>query len=83
MAIRLGLGLGVVLILIVYGIGFRVLNLRVGVPGHVEVWLAFCIMLVLASVIEFIFVHIFLKAFSTHMKKTEREKIGTHSRVGL
>jgi hypothetical protein len=59
-AVRLGLGLVIVLILVVYGVGFRLLHNKVGVPGNVEVWVAFCTLFVLASLVEFVFVHILL-----------------------
>ena len=74
--VRLGIGLSVVLILVIYGIGFRVINLHVGAAENVELWVAFCIMIVLASVIEFIFVHIFLKAVTqfTMSRPTSRTR---------
>lgn len=66
---RLGLGLSVLLVLVLYGIGFRVLHNKVGVPGNVEVWVAFCILFVLATLVEFAFVHVLLRIIPLKMQR--------------
>lgn len=70
--VRLGVGLTFLLILVAYGIGFRIVgggggigrgggSGGPGVPGSVEVWISFCTLFVLATLVEFAFAHVLLR----------------------
>ena len=41
---------------------------QVGAPGNVEVWVAFCTLFVLASLIEYVFVHVLLCTVPAQLK---------------
>jgi len=41
---------------------------QVGVPGNVEVWVAFCTLFVLASLVEYVFVHVLLCTVPAQLK---------------
>jgi len=42
---------------------------QVGVPGNVEVWVAFCTLFVLASLVEYVFVHVLLCTIPAQLRR--------------